>query len=368
MLSTPIETLKQYVNQPSGSRDVQDTAAMARIIAGDLSALGFAVTQIPGRECGPVIKAVIGRGTRQLMLMGHFDTVFPHAAAVPFTPKGDGTAMGSGICDMKGGVVILLYALKNVLTKLDLNKYRLVVLLNPDEEIGSEESGPHILQTAKESFAALSFEPSGLDGRLTCARKGVTSLTITCTGIPGHAGAMYKQCASAVQALCAHITALYALRDDEHDISFNAGAITGGTAENVVAGKADARCEFRYFDEALKPVLSQKILDICAREPVPGVKTEVVFGAAHPAIDLNEKSRKLLDIAMELAAAQGLDRRHERTGGAGDISIAGQAGIGVLDGLGMPGAMVHTTGEYAVISGMEEQIGFASNMILKVCP
>ena len=148
--------------------------------------------------------------------------------------------------------------------------------------------------------------------------------------------AQYKICASAIQALCAHITALYTLRDDTRDISFNAGLISGGTAENVVAPEVVADCEFRYFDQKYKPELMEKIKEICAVERVPGVKTTLTFGASHPAIDLNEKSQKLLDLAMEVSRAQGVTRYHEKTGGAGDIAIAGLAGIGVLDGLGWP--------------------------------
>ena len=160
--------------------------------------------------------------------MRHMDTVFPHNVYVPYRDNGDGTAVGSGINDMKGGIMIMLYALKEALPKIDLNKYTLRVVLNPDEEVGSPESHELILNTARESFAALSFELSGPVPRLTCARKGVTSVLISRKSIPGHAGAQYKQCASAIQALCARITKLYALRDDAHYISFNAGFIYGG--------------------------------------------------------------------------------------------------------------------------------------------
>ena len=229
------------------------------------------------------------------------------------------------------------------------------------------ESHELILDAARNSFAALSFEPSGETGRLTCARKGVTNVTIECRGIPGHAGAKYKECASAIQALCAHITNLYTLRDDEKDISFNAGVITGGTAENVVAESASCRCEFRYFDQKYQQILMDKITEICAREPVPGVTTSISFGAAHPAIDLNPVSQMLLDKAQAIAKEQGREMPHEKVGGAGDISIAGQAGIGVLDGLGMPGGKMHTTEEYADISLIPQQIELAARLIMAVC-
>ena len=364
MLTTPLESLIKYVNQPSGSHDKADVAAVAQMFSEDFSSLGFQTELIPGNEYGPVLKAVIGTGSRQLMLMGHMDTVFPRSVYVPFRDLGNGKALGSGSIDMKGGDVVMLYALQKALPQLDLSRVRLCVILNPDEEVGSPESHSVILDTARDSFAALSFEPCSSDYRLTCARKGVTSVHIACEGIPGHSGAQYKQCASAIQALCGHITALYGLRDDERDISFNAGLIRGGTAENVVAPTAEADCEFRYFDEQLKPGLVERIQEICAAERVPGVKTTITFGASHPAIDLNEKSQKLLDLAMEISEKQGQKRYHEKTGGAGDIAIAGLAGIGVLDGLGLAGEKMHTTEECVDLSSLPRQIDFAAEMIV----
>lgn len=366
MLTTPLETLQKFVDQPSGSHDAEDVAAVAALIREDFESLGFSVQTIPGKMFGPALDCTIGTGSRTLMLMGHMDTVFPHSVCVPYHDNGDGTATGSGIIDMKGGIMIMLYALKEALPKIDLAKYKLRAILNPDEEIGSVESHELILDAAKNSFAALSFEPSAT-GRLTCARKGVTNVTIECKGIPGHAGAKYKECASAIQALCAHITNLYTLRDDANDISFNAGVITGGTAENVVAETASCRCEFRYFDQKYQQLLMDRITEICTQEPVPGVTTAFSFGASHPAIDLNPASQALLEKAQSIAKAQGREMPHEKVGGAGDISIAGQAGIGVLDGLGMPGGMMHTTGEYGVISQIPQQIELAAKLIAAVC-
>lgn len=368
MLTAPLETLKNYVNQPSGSFDAEDVAAVARMMAEDFASLGFSVKTIPGHRFGPVLDCSIGTGSQQLMLMGHMDTVFPRSVYVPYHDNGDGTAKGSGIIDMKGGVMILLYALQEALPRIDLTRYTLRAILNPDEEVGSPESHQVILSTARQSFAALSFEPCGPVPRLTCARKGVTSVLVSCKGFPGHAGAQYKQCASAIQALCAQITKLYTLRDDAQDISFNAGLITGGTAENVVAAEASCKCEFRYFDQACQQQLAEKITALCAQEPVAGVTTSLTFGASHPACDLNPASQALLDKAQAIAAAQGRPMPHEKTGGAGDISIAALAGIGVLDGLGMPGEKMHTAEETAFLGLIPQQIALAAQLITAVCP
>ena len=110
MLNDPIASLKKYVDQPSGSFDAEDVKKTAAMFAEDFESLGFETELLPGNIHGPVLKAVIGTGETQLMLMGHMDTVFPHDVYVPFTPVDDKKALGSGSMDMKGGVVVMLYA------------------------------------------------------------------------------------------------------------------------------------------------------------------------------------------------------------------------------------------------------------------
>ena len=118
MLFTPYESLKKYIDQPSGSYDKEDVQKVAEMFEEDFRSLGFDVELIPGEKFGPKLLARIGRGPAQLMLMGHMDTVFPRAMMTPYTEQDDGTILGSGIMDMKGGVVVMLYALKEVLPQL----------------------------------------------------------------------------------------------------------------------------------------------------------------------------------------------------------------------------------------------------------
>lgn len=367
MLNNPIETLKKFIDQPSGSLDIADVSAVADMFREEFESLGFTVQKHQGPKYAPSLECTIGTGEKTLMLMGHMDTVFPRNVYVPYTDMGDGTAKGSGISDMKGGIVIMLYALKEALPHIDLSQYTIRAILNPDEEVGSSDSEHLIYESAKNSFAVLSFEPSSYPPRFTCARKGVTSVLISCTGIPGHAGAQYKTCASAIENLCAQLMKLYTIRDDAHDISFNAGLISGGTAENVVAPSASCKCEFRYYDQKYQKILMDKIVELCSEEPVEGCHTTVTFGASHPAIDLNEKSQVLLDMAQAIVREQGREMPHERVGGAGDIAIAGQADVGVLDGLGLPGGKMHTVEEFGVVSMMPQQIELSAKLMMQLC-
>ncbi len=358
-----LETLEKYVSLPSGTWDKADVTLAAQAIAEDFRALGMQVTLHPGKDMGPVVECIFGHGPKQLMLMGHMDTVFPRAECQPFQIVGD-KASGSGVCDMKGGIAVMLHALAEVLPQVDKEKYTIKIILNPDEEVGSPESGEIILNTARQSFAALSFEPSRKGGALTCERKGVTSFAIRCTGVRGHSGANYLQCASAIQELCARINAIYALRDDSRDISVNIGVIKGGTAENVVADEATAHGEFRYYDQSYRQELMDKLTAIVAAPGVPGTTTTLAWGNTHPALKATEKSMALVKIAQEIAAEYGVALTAESTGGAGDISIAGLAGIPVLDGLGLEGGGMHTVHEYSLIHNLPYKIALARRMML----
>ncbi len=366
-MQSVLETLKKYVSMPSGTLDTADVAALARVIAADFESLGMATRLIPGTSMGPAVACSFGRGEKQLMLMGHMDTVFPVAECQPFCIEGE-IARGSGVCDMKGGIAVMLHALKNVLPKVDPKKYTVKVILNPDEEVGSPESGPVILETAQKSFAALSFEPARKGGALTCERKGVTAFTVRCTGIRGHSGADYLKCASAVQALCARISGIYTLRDDSRDISVNIGVLQGGTAENVVADEAEARGEFRYYDQGYRQELMDNLLAICQKPGIPGTTTEVTFGNTHPALKATEQSMALVKLAQSIAAEYGVTLTAESTGGAGDIAIAGLAGIPVLDGLGLQGDGMHTIKEYASLKDIDFKVTLAERLMLALLP
>ncbi len=358
-----INTLKRYVNLPSGSWDRMDAIALAQALAEDFTAAGMQVTQVPGTVHGPTLVCSWGNGPKQLLLMGHYDTVFPTSQMQPFRLAGD-TAWGSGTADMKGGLVVMLYALKEALPKLDPSQHRIVCVLNGDEEVGSVESQGHILEAAKASVAALSFEPGG--DELNIERKGVTSFTLTANGQGGHAGSQYKHCHSAVEGLCDVINRLYTLRDDKQDVSINIGVIAGGTAENVVAHQASARGEFRAYDPELLAGMQQKVSALCAQCAVEGVTITAAFGATHPACKRTEGSVKLFEKAQALAKNQGRNLALHVTGGAGDISFAAKAGIPVLDGFGLPGAGYHTDKEQADVSLFPQAISLAADMIVAV--
>lgn len=360
-----LETLKTYVDLPSGSFDKEAAAKLAETISGDLTGLGMTVTAHPGKLHGPTLVAKWGQGPKQLMLMGHYDTVFPLAISQPFAIVDEGKATGSGIVDMKGGIAVMVHSLKAVLPQVDKAQYSLVCVLNADEEVGSDESRGYILDNAKASFAAVSFEPSH-EGSLTVERKGVTCFDVHCKGIGGHAGADYKKGASAIQELLVKLNRMYALRDDSKDISVNIGVISGGTADNVLAPEAYARGEVRSYDPEEMEKLHRALQDICDAPGLPKASTQLVFKASHPPCKKTEASLHLFETAREIGLSLGKNLTLLSTGGASDIAFAAQAGIPVLDGLGLEGSGVHTTEEYLALDIVDFKLELAKGLLKKL--
>lgn len=286
--------LEEYVNQPSCTWNKAD--AMSLPVACDFAGLGMQVTRHEDEKFGATVEAVAGSGKNRLVLNGHMDTVFPHREWWPFRVE-ENTAYGPGVMDMKGGVVVLYYAVREVLKRGLPADTQLTVLINPDEEIGSDSSHALLESRAKDAFAALFFEPMSPRLEMTKQRKGVLAFEVKCTGQRGHAGSAYLTNASAIQQLCRVIETLYALRDDSRDLSVNIGVIAGSTAENIIAGEASARGEVRFYDPHIRDEMEKKLLEIGAQPGIPGTTTSVTIGETGPAFKADEKCERLFAIA-----------------------------------------------------------------------
>lgn len=148
-----LKRLEKYVSMPSGTYDIEDVTALAEEIGRDLEALGLEVVLHREGCMGPVIEGTYGHGPEKIMLIGHMDTIFPRADYVPFSIEGN-IAHGSGVIDMKGGIVVMECALEDAIPVIDPDKYTIKVIINPDEEIGSPVSHELLFNTAKGAKAA----------------------------------------------------------------------------------------------------------------------------------------------------------------------------------------------------------------------
>ena len=360
-----IRRLKTYVDMPSGSHDLKGLAAFSSVVEQDMRALGFSVIRHSAPGVGDMLECIYGDGAHTLLLIGHMDTVFAREDSQPLTVIDEDTVRGSGVMDMKGGLLIMQEALCRALPQLPADA-RIVCVLSGDEEIGAPLSRGIISRCAKDAFACLSFEPKRDSGALVRSRKGVIAFTVRCTGISGHAGAAYLQSASAIQQLCRVVDALYALRDDARQISVNVGVISGGTARNVVCGEARLEGELRYYDPAYTDELTRALRCICAEPGVPGTSTKLTIHTAHPPFELNEKGAAMLALAQKIGREMDVEVFAEDTGGVGDIAFASVQGAASLDGLGLHGLHMHTTQETGTISSFELAVQLANKLIEKL--
>ena len=337
--------LEHYVNldTPSGGKEALD-AQSAQLREEFLAAGAQVLTH--ERPGGNLLECRIGTGPKQILLLGHMDTVFPTGTVAkhPYTRSGD-ILTGPGVLDMKSGVLMILEIFRHFAPQMP-PEWSLVALLNCDEEIGSLQSSPRILELARESEACLCMEPSK-PGYCTVARKGLTTFTITTSGVAAHSGVNYHLGHSAIQALSRIISNLYTLRDDEKAISINVGGISGGTGKgNVVAAEAGLIAEVRFYQPELAKPLLDAIERFAADTGDPMVTSKLTVLAQRPPMQQTESSRKLYEKARACAEQNGLVMEPRTHGGGSDGSFAASAGIPVIDGMGAEGEFSHTMEEY----------------------
>ena len=344
-LESFLSRLAHYVNMdtPSGGKEALD--AQGCELREEFLAAGAQVIthERPG---GNLLECRIGSGPRQILLLGHMDTVFPvgTVARHPYTREGN-ILRGPGVLDMKSGVLMILEILRHFSDKLPAD-WSIVALLNCDEEIGSLQSSPRILELARESEACLCMEPSK-PGYCTVARKGLITFIINTSGVAAHSGVNYHLGHSAIQALCRIIGNLYTLRDDEKAISINVGGISGGTGKgNVVAAEAGLIAEVRFYQPEMAKPLLEAIEKFAADTGDPQVASTLKVLAQRPPMQQTEASRQLYEKARICAERNGLVMEPRTHGGGSDGSFAASVGIPVIDGMGAEGEFSHTMDEY----------------------
>ncbi|MFJ5222931.1 2-dehydropantoate 2-reductase [Streptomyces sp. NPDC088400] len=351
-----VRDLGRYTSQESASDDPRALAACLSWLRDWLDdALGTAYTEeVLEREQGGdiLVRRYAGTGERPVLLLGHYDTVWPTGtlAEWPFQRDGD-RITGPGVFDMKAGLVQGVWALR-ALDALGLPRPACTLMLNGDEETGSLASSDAIVAEARDSRATLVFEAAA-DGAIKTARKGVGLFTVTVTGQEAHAGLDPTAGASAVEELAHQILRLGALRDLEAGTSVNVGVIEGGTRSNVTAGRAVGRLDIRVATAAEQARVGAAL---AALRPVdPRTSVEVTGGWNRPVFERTPEVAELADLARGCAALLGYELRETAVGGASDGNFVVAAGLPVLDGIGAMGSGAHARSEHTTVTGMVER-------------
>jgi glutamate carboxypeptidase len=304
------------------------------------------------------------RGRPAQLLLGHCDTVWPIGmlATMPVERR-DGRLYGPGVYDMKAGLVQAVFALR-ALGELRLSPPAVpVVLVNSDEETGSEESTRQIRRLARRMERVFVLEPSlGPRGALKSCRKGVGQFHVVVRGRAAHAGLDPERGASAVLELARVIERLYALADAARGITINVGVVSGGLRGNVVAPEAFAEVDVRVRDAADVTGLEAAVRGLTA-STTPGTTVEIAGSIGRPPLHETAANRALRRQAEDAARQLGVDLDHGTAGGASDGNTTSQH-TATLDGLGAVGGGAHALDEHVVLAALPERTALLALLLL----
>ena len=361
--------LADLVNVDCGSYDRDGVNEIATWMVAFLARIGGEVTRHadPAGALGDTVEAVfqgLPSGPRALVI-GHTDTVFPlgTVAQRPFRLAG-GIATGPGVTDMKAGLLSLLYGLEAALAQGPLPFERLTVIANPDEEIGSPVSTPHVRRAAAGSDVAFVLECARANGDIVSARKGVADYVVTITGRAAHAGVEPEKGRSAILEAAHQVVGLHALTGRWPGVTCNVGVIEAGTRSNVVAERAVLQVDLRAADRAGLEAATAAIQALAAAPMVPDVVVAAVERHRHLPMEKLARSSRLVEHAQALAGRLGFAVQDAATGGASDANTTAGMGVPTLDGLGPIGGLDHSPGEWLDVSSIVPRTALFAALLL----
>ncbi len=360
-----VETVSELARHESPSHDKAALDRCADLLAGLCVAAGGRVTRLPRERAGDHLLVESGCGERQVLILGHYDTVWPvgQSERMPITVR-EGCLFGPGVYDMKAGLAIGLLALHALQDRGRTTSPRIAFLITSDEEVGSLESRAVIEDEARRSDAVFVLEPALADGRVKTGRKGVGVFQLHVEGLSAHAGGDPGKGASAVHELARQIVAITSWPDAPAGVSVNVGCLEGGTRSNVVAERAWAEIDVRVptLDAAAR-------VETFMRGLVPSdsrVTLRVTGGVNRPPFERTPGVAHLFQKARDVAEAIGLDLGEGSTGGASDGNFTGALGVPTLDGLGAVGDGAHALHEHVVIDALPARAALLAGLVLRV--
>lgn len=328
--------------------------------------LGFSVETIDAGNVGFHLHGTMGNGPVKLLLVGHYDTVFPTGTTKdrPFSRKDD-HAFGPGIYDMKGGLVSFYMALRS-LKELDLlpRDKTIEFFFNCDEEAGSGTSKDHIIALAKEAKACLVAEPGHEgEGYVTAERFGRSVVTITAHGVAGHAGNRPEYTANPFVELSDVVEYLESRCDRERGIWYSPVSLHGGDKGPTAMTPEDAYViyDIRYVDETLQKEAEETLRSLKPKQA--NVHFEISGGMEKPPFRQTEASSWLPARAKAIVEEMGHPFLPTRLGGGSDANFTAAVGCPTLCGLGLNGDFLHNPKEYVVIHTIPDRVALLAELI-----
>jgi glutamate carboxypeptidase len=366
----------------SGSRNLDGLQQTAAILADAFSALSGELRLLDPAPVQTVTSAGETAGLQhgqnlhltvrpdapvQLLFTGHMDTVYgpDHPFQKTHWLK-DGVLNGPGVADMKGGLTVLLAALKAVEASEAADRIGYELVINSDEEVGSLGSAPLIAEAAHGKLAALTYEPSALpDGTLAGARPGSGNFSFLIRGRSAHAGRNPDDGRNAIVA--ASELALRLAMSKTPGLTVNPAKIDGGGPNNVVPDLAILRVNMRprtSDDQEIAGRLIAKAVEETARQHE--VYIEVHGGFTRPPKPMTPEMDRLFALVKQAGDDLGQTIGWEATGGVCDGNNIAALGVPVVDTMGVRGGKIHSAEEYLITESLAERAALSALTILRI--
>jgi len=385
-----IQLLQRMVNIPSGTLNVAGVRAVGAVFKAELDALGFTTrwADMPAamHRGGHLVAERKGKstppGSKRLLLLGHFDTVF-EGEGQRFV-RADTIARGAGTADMKGGDAILLYALKALAATGQLDRMDVTVVITGDEESTGRPldlARKDLIDASKRTDVALSFE-GGSREFASISRRGSSNWILRVTGRQAHSAGVFGNNYGAIYETARILNEFRERLVGEPGLTFNPGVIAGGTEleadtsgytftvsgkTNIISPTTVVKGDLRFLTEEQKEKARDAMREIVERN-LPGSDAVITFENSYPAMPITGAGEALLaqydavSRALGFPAVKALDARNR---GAGDLSFVAPY-IPGIDGLGAMGGGSHSPQEWVHLPTLEMQTARAALLMARL--
>ena len=309
-------------------------------------------------ETGDVLRISARPGAPvQVVMSGHYDTVFPPGTFETIRDLQDGRLNGPGLADMKGGLNVMLEALLAFEAGPLKDRLGYQIVITPDEEIGNFASSRALTEAARSgAHIGMTYEPCMDNGAMAGGRKGSAVFDIVLHGKAAHAGRAKEEGRSAIEAAAELVLGLEGLNGQRDGVTVNVGSIDGGCAVNIVPDLAVVRFGARAPDAAAAAWTTQQVQRLFERATArDGIHGHLHGSFYRPPKPRNSAQQALFDAVRSTGEAIGLSLEFADTGGVCEGNNIFAAGVPNVDTLGVMGGRIHSSDEYVVLDSFAER-------------
>ena len=378
-----VSTVERWSSQNSGSHNCEGLTAMRSLLSERFSNLPGSIAEValpegqhvaPNGEVQsityePALQVTVRPDAPiQLILTGHYDTVFPEDFHFQKPVRIDeDTINGPGTADMKAGLMVMLTALETLERSDNASNIGYSVLMSPDEEIGSPGSSAILAKLGKRSHVGLTYEPALADGSMAGARKGSGNFSLVIKGRAAHAGREHHLGRNAIAAMAEFIGEIEALNGQRDGVTFNIAKIDGGGAFNIVPELAIGRFNVRMKETEDMVWIEQKLEALVTKLNLKdGIHAHLHGGFTRPPKPMAPANAQVFDWVKQAGHLLGQEIKWSPSGGVCEGNNLWASGCPNVDTLGVRGGDIHSDREFMKISSLVERARLSSVILMKL--